>query len=71
MLEAFVGAQRGDEGLLEDVLGVVRTDRGDEVSEYVRAMLIEQVLKGGKRFISHPPTKRRTPGFRETVGDGD
>jgi nicotinate-nucleotide pyrophosphorylase (carboxylating) len=30
-------------------------------------VLVEQLLERGKRFIWHLPTKRRTPGFRETV----
>ena len=67
VLEARVGAQSGDEGLLEAVLGVVGADRRDQEPEHVGAVLVEQRLKRGKGLIGHSPTKRLTPGFRETV----
>jgi hypothetical protein len=35
VLQPGVGAQRGDEGLLEAVLGLVRADGGDQESEHV------------------------------------
>jgi nicotinate-nucleotide pyrophosphorylase (carboxylating) len=67
VFQAVIGAECGDECLLEAVLGVVRADRGHEVAEHVRAVLVEQLLKGWKRFILHSPTKRLIRAFRETV----
>ena len=67
MFQPLVGAEGGDEGLLEGVLGIVRPDGRDEVSEDVGGVLLEHLLEGWKRFTWHLPVKRRTPGFRETV----
>jgi nicotinate-nucleotide pyrophosphorylase (carboxylating) len=65
VLEPWIGPERGDEGLLKAVLGVVRTDRGDEETEHVRAVLVEQLLEGGKRDIGHLVNKRLTRRPRE------
>ena len=68
VLQAGVGAEGGDEGLLERILGVVGADGGHEETEHVRAMLVEQVLKGGEGLrIGHLPMKRLIPAFRETL----
>ena len=48
--QSVVGAERRDERVLENVLGVVRADRGDEVSEHVGRVLLEHLLERWKRF---------------------
>ena len=51
VLQARVGAQGGDEGLLEAVLGVVGADGRHQEPEHVGAVLIHQRLKRWKGLI--------------------
>jgi hypothetical protein len=51
VIQLRVRAECGDEGLLEAVLGVMGADGGDQEAEHVGAVLVEQCLEGGKRFI--------------------
>ena len=51
MLQLRVRAERGDERLLEAVLGVMGADGGHQEAEHVGAVLVEQCLEGRKRFI--------------------
>ena len=44
-VHALVGAERGDEGLLEAVVGVVRADHRAQEREHRLAVLIEEALK--------------------------
>ena len=45
MLQAGVGAQRRDQGLLKAILGVVGADGCDEEAEYVATVLVEEPLE--------------------------
>ena len=64
MLELRVGAQRGEEGLLEAVVGVDPSDRAAQHAEHFAGVPVEQSLEWRQR-CGHAVIKRSAgPGVR-------